>query len=192
MATPQNQDDERPISGLADLVSVFEAAEKPPERYRIGVEAEKFGVHAPSGEPVAYEGPRSIARIFDALTRFDWLPERESEGGPVVALRRNGASITLEPGAQLELSGAALSDLHAAQAEFVAHLGELRAISDELELAWLGVGFHPIARQDDLPGVPKQRDAVMKTYLPTRGYAAHDMMRRTATVQGNFDYSNEE
>jgi glutamate--cysteine ligase len=32
----------------------------------------------------------------------------------------------------------------------------------------------------------------MKTYLPTKGYAAHDMMRRTATVQANYDYSNEE
>jgi glutamate--cysteine ligase len=191
MATTNSEDDERPVRGLSDLVSVFEAAEKPPERYRIGVEAEKFGVHAPTGAPIGYEGQRSVERIFDALQRFGWLPERESEKGPVVALRRDGASITLEPGSQLELSGAALPDLHAARAEFAEHLAELRPISDELELAWLGVGFHPIARQDDLGWVPKQRYAVMKTYLPTRGYAAHDMMRRTATVQANFDYSNE-
>jgi glutamate--cysteine ligase len=71
------------------------------------------------------------------------------------------------------------------------HLGELRPISGELELAWLGVGFHPIAHQDELGWVPKQRYAVMKTYLPTRGHAAHDMMRRTATVQANYDYSTE-
>jgi glutamate--cysteine ligase len=191
MATPTNDDDERPIRGMGELVSVFEAAEKPLERFRIGVEAEKFGVHAPTGAPLAYEGERSVVRIFDALGPFGWLSERESEGGPVLALRRDGASITLEPGSQLELSGAALSDLHAAGAEFEAHLAELRPISDELELAWLGVGFHPIARQDELGWVPKQRYRVMKTYLPTRGYAAHDMMRRTATVQANFDYANE-
>src|SRR5262245_20738734 len=140
MATQPNDDDERPIHGLADLVSVFEPAEKPADRFRIGVEAEKFGVHAPTGAPISYDGARSVTRIFDALTELGWQPERESEKGPVLALRRNGASITLEPGSQLELSGAALPDLHAARAEFVGHLGELRPISEELELAWLGVG----------------------------------------------------
>jgi glutamate--cysteine ligase len=191
MATPTSAEDDLPIRGLSDLISVFEAAEKPPERGRIGVEAEKFAVHAPTGAPLSYDGERSVARVFDALAKFGWLPERESERGPVIALRRNGASITLEPGSQLELSGAALDDLHAAHAEFVAHLGELRSISHELELAWLGVGFHPLARQAELGWVPKQRYAVMREYLPTRGYAAHDMMRRTATVQANFDYSSE-
>lgn len=192
MAAPTHADDDRPLRGLGDFVSVFEAAEKPADRFRIGVEAEKFGVHAPSGAPIGYAGERSVARIFDALARLGWAAERESDNGPVVALRRNGASITLEPGSQLELSGAALPDVHAARAEFLEHLGELRAVSDELELAWLGVGFHPIARQEELGWVPKQRYAVMKEYLPTRGYAAHDMMRRTATVQANYDYASEE
>ena len=31
----------------------------------------------------------------------------------------------------------------------------------------------------------------METYLPTRGPRALDMMRRTCTVQANFDYSSE-
>jgi glutamate--cysteine ligase len=191
MAVETNVDDGRPIRGLAELVSVFQTAEKPSGPFRIGVEAEKFGVHAPTGAPLSYDGERSVVRIFDELSRQGWVPERETPDGPVVALRRNGASITLEPGSQFELSGAAQSELHAAHAEFVAHLDELRPISAELELAWLGVGFHPIARQDELGWVPKQRYGVMKTYLPTQGYAAHDMMRRTATVQANFDYSDE-
>jgi glutamate--cysteine ligase len=55
----------------------------------------------------------------------------------------------------------------------------------------LGVGFQPLAPQADLSWVPKQRYAVMREYLPTRGNAAHDMMRRTATVQANFDFANE-
>lgn len=192
MPTTKTEDDDRPLRDHADLVSVFQAAEKPKERFRIGVEAEKFGVHVPTGAPISYEGERSVTRIFDSLARYGWHTEREREDGPVLALRRDGASITLEPGSQLELSGTALDDLHAARAEFEAHLAELRPISDELDLAWLGVGFHPIARQDELGWVPKQRYAVMKTYLPTRGYAAHDMMRRTATVQANYDFSNED
>ena len=72
------------------------------------------------------------------------------------------------------------------------HLSELRAISKEMNLVWLGIGFQPFARQEDLPWVPKHRYAVMKRYLPTRGAGALDMMRRTATVQANFDWSSEE
>jgi glutamate--cysteine ligase len=56
----------------------------------------------------------------------------------------------------------------------------------------LSVGFHPLASQAELPWVPKTRYGVMKEYLPTRGRAAHDMMRRSATVQANFDFSSEE
>jgi glutamate--cysteine ligase len=53
------------------------------------------------------------------------------------------------------------------------------------------VGFHPLAKQKDLGWVPKQRYAIMREYLPTRGSGGLDMMRRTATVQANFDFSSE-
>src|SRR5690606_8493056 len=58
-------------------------------------------------------------------------------------------------------------------------------------IGWLGMGFHPLAAQSELPWVPKLRYEVMKTYLPTRGSMALDMMRRTATVQANLDFENE-
>src|SRR5690606_36206662 len=109
-----------------------------------------------------------------------WQPERERPDGPIISLRREHASITLEPGAQLELSGAPLEDVHAICAEMRGHMAELREISSEMNLVWLGVGFHPLARQADLPWVPKLRYGIMKQYLPTRGAGAHDMMRRTA------------
>jgi glutamate--cysteine ligase len=70
-------------------------------------------------------------------------------------------------------------------------MAELRDISGELGVAWLGLGFHPLATQAQLPWIPKLRYGVMKDYLPTRGPRAHDMMRRTATVQANFDYTSE-
>jgi glutamate--cysteine ligase len=193
MATSAQQSDYEPIQDAEDLCRVFRAAEKPPAEWRIGAEAEKFGVDATSGAPISYDGPRGVLRIFASLIEaHGWQAEREQQDGPIIALRRGAASVTLEPGAQLELSGAALPDVHAICAESRGHLQELRAISDEMNLLWLGVGFHPIARQEELPWVPKQRYAVMREYLPTRGSGAWDMMRRTATVQANFDYANED
>jgi glutamate--cysteine ligase len=189
MAVAKSADDARPIRDFDDLSSVFREAEKPESEWRIGAEAEKFAVFAGTGAPLDYV--HGVSRLFAALETVGWQPERESQDGPVIALRRAGASVTLEPGAQVELSGSALSELHGVSREIDAHLSELRGVTQELGLAWLSVGFHPLASQTELPWVPKQRYAVMKDYLPTRGYAAHDMMRRTATVQANFDYANE-
>src|SRR5204863_5034194 len=97
-------EDDRVIS-RDDLEALFVDAEKPRSEWRIGGEAEKFGVDAQSGKPLAYDGPRSVRRIFDALVEtHGWTPEAEKQGGPVISLTRGSASITLEPGAQLELS----------------------------------------------------------------------------------------
>lgn len=190
VSTPDSAPHDRPIQSLDELVDVFRGAEKRPDKFRIGAEAEKFAIKA-DGSPLQYEGEDGIVGIFDALSEFGWEPERESPEGPVVALRRGAASITLEPGSQLELSGAALPDLHQVEAEFQNHLRELGPISKKLGLTWLGVGFHPLARQEDLTWVPKQRYGIMREYLPTKGNAAHDMMRRTATVQANYDFDSE-
>jgi glutamate--cysteine ligase len=190
MPAPAHADDARPIVDPAELVGIFQGAEKPPDQFRIGAEAEKFAVVEATGAPMDYE--HGVTRVFAGLETYGWTPERETDGGPIIALRRGAESITLEPGSQLELSGAALPDIHDIAKELERHLAELGPVSKELGLVWLSVGFHPLAAQSELGWVPKQRYAVMREYLPTKGYAAHDMMRRTATVQANFDYENEE
>ena len=175
-----------------ELRRLFERAEKPESEWRVGVECERFGVHRKSGAPLGYDGAFGVLRIFDWLIeRRGYLPERELPDGPVVAVKKGGLSLTLEPGAQFELSAAAVSDLHQVTDALCAYDHELLPISEELDVAWLSLGFHPFAAQRDLPWVPKQRYAIMREYLPKRGSGALDMMRRTATVQGNFDYSNE-
>ena len=58
-----------------------------------------------------------------------------------MALRRDGASITLEPGAQLELSGAPFADLNETKKEFALHHQELEQISNPLGLRWYALGF---------------------------------------------------
>ncbi|MEM7448291.1 MAG: glutamate-cysteine ligase family protein [Myxococcota bacterium] len=187
-AQPYN---ESPLCSYDQLLLPFQRAEKPRSRWRVGTEAEKFGVFR-DGSPVPYEGERSIRTVLEALAdRHGWFEEQEYEGGPVVALRRGDASITLEPGGQLELSGAPHATIHATCSEFRGHMAELRDISNDLGIIWLGLGFHPTATQDTLPTVPKLRYQVMRHYLPTRGAMALDMMRRTCTVQTNLDYSDE-
>jgi len=181
-----------PLRGIDDLLLPFERALKPAAQFRVGTEAEKFGLLSDSLQPLPFEGPRSVRRVLALLAeRHGWREEREYEGGEVISLLRGESSITLEPAGQLELSGAPFASVHETCAEFADHLQELRGLSDELGIVWLSLGFHPFARHEELPHVPKLRYGIMQQYLPTRGRRALDMMRRTCTVQANLDYDSE-
>jgi glutamate--cysteine ligase len=190
MAT--NADQDALITQVDDLLLPFHEACKPRSEFRIGTEAEKFGVLAETGEPLPFDGERSVRRVLSELqSRFGWAATREYAEGDVIALHRDAGSITLEPGGQLELSGAPLPTTHATCREFRRHMAELREICEPLGIVWLSLGFHPFARLPELPRVPKLRYGIMEKYLPTRSSRALDMMFRTSTVQANLDYSSE-
>jgi len=184
--------DLEPIRRREDFLAPFAEACKPRQAWRIGPEVEKPGVFEATYAPVSYEGERSILRIFDLLaSEHGWRVEREQDDGPPVALLRGDASVTLEPGGQLELSGKKSETIHEVCAELRGHMREIGPLSRDMGLRWLGVGFHPFARREAFPWVPKLRYGVMREYLPTRGAHALDMMLRTSTVQANFDYESE-
>ncbi len=180
------------LVSLDDLLSYFHESEKPPDRRLVGTEAEKFGL-CEGGFPLSFDGDTGVSTLFDGLIERDgWEPIRELPNGPVIALHRDDTSITLEPGAQFELSGAPVRTIHETRAEFLAHLEEVKTVSQPCRVRWLGLGFHPFATRGELDWVPKLRYPVMRTYMPTRGPMALDMMLRTCTVQANFDYASEE
>src|SRR5690606_39187352 len=103
---------------------------KPREAWRIGTEHEKFGFRLSDLRPPTYEGPQGIRMVLEGLAQFGWAPVFEGEH--LIALRKDGASVTLEPAGQLELSGAPLENLHQTCRETAGHLGELKIISDRL------------------------------------------------------------
>lgn len=193
MSGQETPEPARPIRDGDELAEPFRRSEKPAGSFLIGAETEKLGVNSVDGTPLGYAGDFSVLRIFEELSETrGWKPVGEHPEGPTIALLRGASSITLEPGAQVELSGSPLPDVHAVVKEQDQHLHELTELRKTQNLAWLGIGFHPFARQTDLPWVPKQRYRIMKEYLPTRGRGGLDMMRRTATTQVNFDYESEQ
>ncbi len=184
---------DRPITSRDDLLNIFRAAEKPEEKFAIGAEMEKPGIDRTTAAAIPYEGGEQnvLGVLKDLVTTFGWRAEGERPDGPIIALLRGTTSITLEPGGQLELSGAALTDIHQVCIEFRKHLAEITPSSTEMNIRWLGIGFHPLAKREDLPWVPKDRYKIMREYLPTRGKYGLDMMLRTSTVQANYDYTGE-
>lgn len=181
---------ERPIQGPEDLVEYFRAGEKPRSAWRIGLEHEKLGLRAADASLLPYDGERGIEALLHVLGRSDrWKPVHEA--GRLVALDLDGASVTLEPGGQLELSGRPARSAHDIAEELRRHLAAVRAASEPFDVAWLALGAHPFHPTEALPRMPKERYRIMRDYLPPRGSLALDMMHATASVQASFDYADE-
>lgn len=180
---------ETPITERAELVQVLASGEKPSADWRIGTEHEKFGFQLDDLRAPTFEGARGIQALLTGLTRFGWEPVQEN--GHTIALLRDGASVTLEPAGQLELSGAAVETLHHTCVETGTHLDEVAQVAGELQLGFLGMGFQPKWRRDQMPWMPKGRYQIMKNYMPKVGSLGLDMMTRTCTVQVNLDYATE-
>jgi len=170
------------------LLASFTDGCKPREAWRIGTEHEKIGFCLDSHRPIPYEGARSIRRTLEMLVTDDW--KMEYEAGHPIALKNGMASITLEPGGQLELSGAPLVSVHETCAEVREHLRLLSRVREELRIGFLGLGFQPKWKREEIPWMPKGRYAVMRRYMPQVGAHGLDMMLRTATVQVNLDFSS--
>ncbi len=180
---------ETPLAGRAELIEYIASGEKPASDWRIGTEHEKFGFRLDDLHPPTWEGERGIGVLLEGLTRFGW--QRVTEHDKLIALVREMASVTLEPAGQLELSGAPLATIHETCAEVSQHLNEVKTVADELGLGFLGMGFQPKWRRDQMPWMPKGRYKIMREYMPKVGSLGLDMMTRTCTVQVNLDYSSE-
>jgi len=140
---------ETPITDRAQLVEYMVSGGKPAGDWRIGTEHEKFGFRLDDLRPPTWEGERGIGRLLEGMTRFGW--QRVEENGKLIALLRDNASVTLEPAGQLELSGAPLATIHDTCCEVTRHLKEVKTVADELGVGFLGMGFQPKWRREDMP-----------------------------------------
>lgn len=171
------------------LIETFQGYGRPYEKWLVGGEFERALVRK-DGRPVGYFEPDGIRWVLEQLAEAgDWKVEYEGENP--IALYKDGASITLEPGGQVELSGAPHKTLSALRDEMRANRDAMLALAEGHDLTWIACGLTPIADIDDIPWVPKGRYAVMKEYLPLYGDLAHYMMKGTCSVQANFDFTDE-
>ncbi|WP_375260104.1 glutamate--cysteine ligase [Citreimonas sp.] len=179
-----------PIEHQGQLAEYLAAGCKPKDQWRIGTEHEKFGYCKDSHRPLPYEGKRSIRAVLEGLRdRHGWTEVREN--GKIIGLEKDGANVSLEPGGQLELSGAPLETIHQTCDEVNAHLGDVKDIADEIGVGFIGLGAAPEWSHDDMPLMPKGRYALMDGYMQKVGTSGTTMMRRTCTVQVNLDFGSE-
>ena len=177
-----------PITDPRQLAEWFAAGAKPRERWGVGTEHEKFGFRRDDLSPPPYE-PGGIRALLEGMAARGWTPILDD--GKPIGLKRGGASISLEPGGQFELSGAVVPDLHATRLELREHVREVHEAGGALGIGFAALGFHPLATRDGMPWMPKGRYAIMRRHMPKVGGHGLDMMLRTCTVQANLDFGDE-
>ena len=179
-----------PVTDRRQLIEYIASGNKPKDQWRIGTEHEKFGFIKDSLQPMPYEGAHGIRAMLEGLRdRYGW--QEVLENGKPIALLKDGCSVTLEPGGQLELSGAPLENIHETCREVHQHLSQVKTVAEDIGVAFIGLGFAPTWKRSDMVWMPKGRYKIMGEYMPKRGSLGLDMMLRTCTVQVNLDYASE-
>ena len=179
-----------PIENMAQLAEYLSDGCKPKDDWRIGTEHEKFGYCKDTLLPLPYEGERSIKAMLEGLRDgFGWAPVLEA--GNIIGLEKDGANVSLEPGGQLELSGAPLETIHGTCDEVNVHLKEVQQIADKIGAGFIGLGAAPQWTHDQMHMMPKGRYRLMTDYMDRVGTHGKQMMYRTCTVQVNLDFGSE-
>ena len=169
-----------------DLIKYFQEGIKTEKNLRIGVEHEKFLFNDKLNKRINFG---TVIKIFDFLQKFGWKVIKEKNN--TVALYKEGKSITLEPGNQIELSGAPLSSVHHNCKESYEFLDELKQVCKNFDLKMMATSFDPFSKLENVPSTPKQRYAIMAEEMPKSGTLSLEMMYQTCGTQINLDYTSE-
>ena len=167
-----------------DLINYFESGCK--KNLLIGVENEKFLFDLKSNKRANYE---QIKNILIYLKKFGWIEINENSN--IIGLSKNGQSITLEPGNQIELAGALCKNIHEVCSESFTFQEQLNEAVEKYSLKTLSVGYDPKTDLNDVPNNPKKRYNIMTEEMPKNGELSLHMMYQTCGTQINLDYSSE-
>ena len=138
------------------------------------------------GDPGVYE----LLSVIHQIARGNGVVwEKQFENNKLIALSNNQhQTITIEPGGQLELSGAPLHSLQAIHGEQVAYFELLSQVIENFDGKILSLGLIPLCRLAEIPLVDKRRYQIMFPHMKKVGSLGQLMMKGTAATQVSLDY----
>jgi glutamate--cysteine ligase len=174
------------------LLNYFLQAATPPEQWQVGMELEKLGRDAATGQPLPYEGAdASVVGVIEFI-RAERGGDPILEADKTIGIDAPWGTISLEPGGQVEWSSRPATSLGELQDALEIHLHLMRRTERELGVRWLDVAVDPELPVEEMPWMPKARYNIMRPFLGSRGRLAHRMMTQTASIQCAYDYSSAE
>ena len=175
---------------ISEIVKYFQSKEKTKKEHKLGVEFEHMIVEQDSLNTVSYYGLNGVEETLKEMLSQGWYGDYEESS--LIGLHNEGATITLEPGSQLELSTMPKSNIKDIEQEYINFVNQITPILKKKNQALLAMGYQPQTKISDIRFIPKQRYVFMSDYLKTRGKYAHNMMKGTASMQYSLDFINEE
>jgi len=175
------------LEDQSQLVEYLASGCKSRPEWRLGAEQEQFAYVGEPLRPAHYE--TGIRVLLESMRDAGWWPVEEN--GLPIALTRGGASITLEPGGQVEYSSAPFISVHDIDQETATYLQELRHAAGDCGLKFLAMGHQPLHPRSDISWMPKRRYQIMQEWMPRQGNGGLDMMQSTAAMQMTVDFSDE-
>lgn len=171
------------------IIDYIKQGEKGKDSISIGLEVEHIIVHGDTLKSVTYDEVNGIKLILEKLIDKGW--ENYSKTNEVMSLKKKGDNITLEPGAQIEISIFNSISLIEIEKRYFNFYNDIMPILEEYGYNLLCIGYHPVSKVEDIPFIPKERYKYMGDYLKETGKYAHNMMKGTASLQVSIDYLNE-
>ncbi|MCL2808313.1 MAG: glutamate-cysteine ligase family protein, partial [Coriobacteriia bacterium] len=187
----------KPASSIANYLN---AGSKSSGVKTIGLELEHFVVHKESHALVPYMVERgssepSVEQLLEQLKQLydNTHYEDDSEGvSRLFGMCRKGVCITLEPGAQLEVSIGPCCSVAELESIYEGFRSEIDPLLESKGLQLLELGYHPTSLARDIPILPKLRYAYMDKYFSDTGKHGMCMMRATASTQISIDYESQD
>lgn len=172
------------------IANYFRESETAKDEFKIGAEFEYFVVNSDTLETISYYGKNGIESLLRELTKRGWKGKYEE--GHLMGLSKDGNNITLEPGAQVELSTRPCVEINEIENQYISFLKDIIPILNKRNQYLISLGYQPESKISQIPFIPKIRYKYMSEYLNQRGKYAHNMMKGTASLQITIDYSCEE
>ncbi|HSO73751.1 MAG TPA: glutamate-cysteine ligase family protein [Blastocatellia bacterium] len=177
------------IDQASDFTSFFADAGKPESEWALGVEVELFGFSRETLERITPSQVQTViegfgAQVVNRTEENEYVTEATLESAEGSEIGR----LTLEPGGQIEFSGAHRRSFQEIERDLRLFLDQLSAIGEASGITFIASGFDPVRSLEQQLWISKRRYEIMRPYLKTRGRRAWDMMTRTAATQVNLDY----
>jgi len=187
MSTLTPEETGRPIAGKDELIAWLARGARAPERLCIGAEMEALAVDTETGLAAPFS--RIEALLQRLLASGSWRGLYENEH--LIGLQGEQSAVSLEPGGQVELSGALCRDIHCSQRDYLDFRQQIVRHGRELGLTFLGLGTQPFSTLESIDWLPKARYAIMARQMLRTGRHGQDMMKRSAGLQVNLDFTDE-
>ena len=172
-----------------EILKLYTKGYTKPEDYRIGIEYERLPISATSFKAIDYWSENGIKHFLEEFAKeetWDYI----LDGKNIIGLQKEHDTITLEPGAQIEISAKPEKSIFQLKSKIENINSKIDAALATSNVTLLNYGVSPYSTHKSINLIPKKRYKIMAKYL--WGILSDVMMRETAGIQCCIDFKSQE